>query len=263
MKHIILIILLGCICALLFKNYKEKFENSNIKPMGLDSFDKYMYINLENRKDRKKQIENELNKMDINKNKIIRIDAVREKYNGHIGCCKSHIKALKRAQKLNLNNVVIFEDDFVFTKDKQTIDNKINHFLNKYKDFDMIQLTTHYKNVKDIDDNHIKKVHSATTSSGYIILKHFFKTLINDLETALQKMEEEMKEFNKKNGKKIKKYETGHALDQHWTSLQKKSKWYIFDPYLGKQGGDASNSSIMGKIENFISYNPIIKILQV
>ena len=253
MKLIIIITLLVCICALLFKNYKEKFDNHNIEPKGFDSFDKYMYINLKHRKDRKKQIENELNKMDIDKNKIIRIDAAREKYNGHIGCCKSHIKALKLAQKLNLNNVVIFEDDFLFTEDKKTIETKLNHFLNKYKDFDVIQLTTVHIDLKDINDDHIKKVNYATAPSGYIILKHFFNTLIIDLETALKKMEEEMKEFDKKNGKKVKKYETGHALDQHWSPLQKKSKWYVFSPYLGKQGGDAGGSSIMGNVESFVS----------
>ena len=48
-----------------------------------------------------------------------------------------------------------------------------------------------------------------------------------------------------------KKKETSYALDQYWNPLQKKSKWYIFDPYLGKQGGDAGSSSIMGEFESF------------
>ena len=251
MKLIIIITLLFCICALLFKNYKEKFENHNIESKGFDSFDKYMYINLKHRKDRKKQIENELNKMDINKDKIIRIDAVREKYNGHIGCCKSHIKALKLAQKLNLNNVVILEDDFVFTEDKKTIETKLNHFLNKYKDFDVIMLTTINKNFKDINDVHIKKVIYATSPTAYIVYKNFYNTLIIDLESALKKMEKEMKEFDKKNGKKIKKHETSHAFDQHWFSLQEKSNWYSFFPYLGKDS-HYGGSSIMGSVESFV-----------
>ena len=58
-----------------------------------------------------------------------------------------------------------------------------------------------------------------------------------------------------------KKKTTGYALDQHWSSIQKKSKWYIFFPYLGKQGGEAGSSSIMGKIDAFFNFNskPIIK----
>ena len=48
--------------------------------------------------------------------------------------------------------------------------------------------------------------------------------------------------------------------DRHWNKLQKNSEWYIFDPYLGKQGGDAGGSSIMGGIEAFknnISFHKI------
>ena len=33
-------------------------------------------------------------------------------------------------------------------------------------------------------------------------MNHFFDTLIKDLQEALQKMEKEMEEFDKKNGKK-------------------------------------------------------------
>ena len=42
---------------------------------------------------------NEFKKMNFPENKIKRIDAVNEKYNGHIGCCKSHIKAMNEIIK--------------------------------------------------------------------------------------------------------------------------------------------------------------------
>jgi hypothetical protein len=66
-------------------------------------------------------------------------------------------------------------------------------------------------------------------------------------------MENEMIEFNNKNGVLKKKHQTKFALDQHWGKLQKNSDWYIFDPYIGKQGGGAGKSSIMGGIESFIN----------
>ena len=72
-------------------------------------------------------------------------------------------------------------------------------------------------------------------------------------------MEKEMVEFKKKNPNK-KKTATGYALDQHWGKLQKTSKWYIFEPYLGKQGGDAGSSSIMGSIESFMNRVKIHKL---
>lgn len=243
---IILIIILVILCLKI--NKKETYVNLN----GINSFDNYFYINLEHRKDRKKQITNELNKMNIPHDKIIRIDAVRNKYNGHIGCCKSHIKTIKLAKKMNVENAVVFEDDFVFTLPKYDIDIKINHFLKNYSDYDIIQLTSVFKKVDNVDDPHIKKVKNATTSSAYIVNKRFYNRLLDDLNNAKNKMENEMIEFNKKNNNILKKKKnTKYALDQHWYNLQKNSKWYIFDPYLGKQGGEAGKSSIMGNIEAF------------
>ena len=63
-------------------------------------FDKILYINLKHRKDRNEQILNEFKKININKNKIHRIDAVHEKYNGHIGCAKM-LKAINYAKEQN------------------------------------------------------------------------------------------------------------------------------------------------------------------
>ena len=66
-------------------------------------------------------------------------------------------------------------------------------------------------------------------------------------------MEKEMDEWSKTNiGKK--KHSTSWALDQCWFDLQQKSRWYIFNPDLGTQGGDAAKSSINGGIESFIGF---------
>lgn len=246
---ILLLVIIILILCLLLRN-KEQFINLN----GINSFDKYMYINLENRKDRKKQIKNELAKMNIPESKIIRIDAVYNKYNGHIGCCSSHIKAINKAKQMKLPYVVIFEDDFVFTKSKAVVDKKINHFLKMYPNFNVIQFTTVHKHLRDINDKNVKKVDSASTSSAYILNSNFYDKLLNDLNESKRKMEEEMVELWKKNKKNEKIYETDYALDQHWNDLQKKSEWYIFDPYIGTQGGEAGASSIMKVIESFINF---------
>ena len=141
----ILIILVVLIIILLFI---KKVELFSIEPKGINSFDKFLYINLEKRKDRKKQLLEHLKKVDISDDKIERIDAVYEKYNGHLGCCKSHIKALERAKELGVDSVVILEDDFVFTMDKDKINEKINHFLKKYPDFDVVQFNTELPKIK-------------------------------------------------------------------------------------------------------------------
>jgi len=246
-----LLVIIVLLINVIFFN-KEKFSNKNV----FDNFDKVLYINLKHREDRKKQIESELLRIGIPKNKIHRIDAVHEKLNGHIGCAKSHVKALEYCKRNKLKKVIIFEDDFVFTKDKNEVQNKINKFLvNRGNDWDACQLTTVYKKYDDTNLDFIKKVKRASTSSSYMINEKFYNKLLDDLNTAIKKMTDEMIEYNKKNPGK-KKLTSNNALDQHWSSLQNKSKWYVFYPYLGKQGGKAGRSSIMSR--NLEGFNSVI-----
>ncbi len=240
-----------CLCWFCKVNKLEGFEDNNNNHCFYQ-FEKILYINLKNREDRKKQINEQLEKMNVPNDKIIRIDAVYNKQNGHIGCAKSHIKALSKAKELNLPNVVILEDDFVFTKSKKEINENINKFLSVFKDnWDVIQLTASHVDLQKINEmTEFKKVKSAMTSSGYIIKSNFYDKLINNLQQAVSKMETEMKQHDyQKDGKKL---ETSNALDQHWIPLQKKSKWFIFSDFIGTQGGEAAKSSIMNKtIEQF------------
>lgn len=255
--RIVLIIIIIITIFILVKNISK--EKLFIKNKGLNTFTKVMYINLKHRKDRKKQIMNELNRMGIKKNKIIRIDAEHEKLNGHIGCAKSHIKTIELAKKMELKNVIVFEDDFIFTTDKEKVNKLINKFLENYdNNWDMIQLTAVYKKLKDVDNiqdnDFIKKVEWASTSSAYIIQNHFYDNLLDNLKESLSKMETQMENWKKTNINKKKRL-TSYALDQHWSKLQKNSKWYIFYPHLGKQGGAAKTSSIMGKIDAFFDFS--------
>ena len=253
MKIIIFFIIFFGLIILNFYKFNENFKVNNVFN---DYFDKIIYINLNHRKDRKEQILNELKKMDIDENNIYRLEAVHEKYNGHIGCAKSHIKVLNYAKQNKLKNILVFEDEFVFTKDKNTVKKDLNTFLTKNKGkWDVVQLTSHYKTFRENDENNnVRLINKASTSSSYMINEAFYDKLLNSLNSSVENMEKEMIEYNKQNNDvKKKKTTTRFALDQHWYPLQKKSNWYLFDPYLGKQGGGAGKSSIMSRnLEGFV-----------
>ena len=262
-KIIIFIITLLILLVINHHLYKENFYNED-KNIFNSKFDKILYINLIHRKDRNEQILNEFKKMNIDKNKIHRIDAVHEKYNGHIGCAKSHIKALKYAKDNNYKRIFVFEDDFIFTLPKNDTNKRLTKFLKDYEGkWDVVQLTSVYKsfrNNKPPDEiDNVNLINKASTSSSYIINHHFYDKLIETLNESLEKMNHEMIEFHKQNNNiKKKKKTTNYALDQYWNPLQKKSNWYLFYPYLGKQGGEAGKSSIMSNnLEGFISNNNI------
>lgn len=233
-------------------NNIETFTN-NQTPTVFDKIDKVYFINLKHREDRLKQINNEFNKVGIPKDKIERIDAVNSKYNGHIGCCKSHIKTMKEIIKNKHKHTLVFEDDFVFRANRDEFNTKMNKFLDEQKeDWDIVQLASVYVKTDDSDKDY-KKVQRASTSSAYLINKGFVPKLLENLEESLSLMEKDMRKFNQRNnGELKKKFETPYALDQNWYPLQRKSRWYLFKPYLGKQGGEASKSSILNrKLEGF------------
>ena len=60
----------------------------------MEHIDVIFYINLEDRLDRKEHFLNEIRRLCLDEEKVIRIDAVKEK-NGALGCTKSHIKTLE------------------------------------------------------------------------------------------------------------------------------------------------------------------------
>lgn len=77
-----------------------------------DFFDAIFCINLEKRKDRWIHVQQQFDKIGIG-DKVKRFSAI-ERKDGRLGCIKSHLEILKLAQRSNLKNVLVFEDDVVF-----------------------------------------------------------------------------------------------------------------------------------------------------
>ena len=212
-----IVILLSLICFN-FNMNNEFFKNDNY---GLtdqekivkesdnilnDYFDNIFFINLKHREDRKKQILNELKNMDIVEDKIIRIDAIREKYNGHIGCAKSHVKTLKYAKEHNLEHIVIFEDDFIFNLSKDKINDMLKTFLTEYENnWDAVHMAVSYKDTEDTKLENVKRLKLGVTASAYMVNKPFYEELIKDIDDAIIKMEEELEKIHESNLKNMEK----------------------------------------------------------
>lgn len=78
-------------------------------------FDRIYCINLKRHKDRWSKIQSHCREIGISQ-KIIRFDAVNKGKHRAWGCSLSHLKIIKTAKKLNLKNVLVFEDDAFFHK---------------------------------------------------------------------------------------------------------------------------------------------------
>ena len=175
----------------------------------MNIFNNHFYINLDERKDRKEFMENELKKLDIIPN---RIKAIKMK-SGNIGCSLSHIKCIEQAIKNNWDYVTIFEDDIQIIK-LDLLKKKVNELINK--DFDILLLSgNNFKPFDYIDNDHIK-VNKCFTTGSYIIKKHYYNIYLNNLKEGAEKL--------------IKSNNRDFSLDVYSHILQKKDKWFLLIP---------------------------------
>jgi glycosyl transferase family 25 len=196
-----------------------------------DFIEKVVYINLEHRTDRRKQIESELAKY-FPEEKILRFDAINTSFShGGIGCVKSLIGSLELAILNNWNNILIIEDDSMWNnieKGYSLLETKIKEH------FDVIMFgstcATYSSNFK---------VNTAQSGNAYLVNKHYYQTLLNNFKEGLEKLET----TNKWNL---------YAIDQYWKNIQKTGNWYCIVPSIMIQR--PSYSDIEGSVVDYKTY---------
>ena len=226
---LVYILIIVIIIIFLAKNkYIELFEDDK---EGLNKCDGIVYVNLENREDRKKIFLEEIKKMNIkNENKLHKVSGVFMPNNGHKGNVQSFIIALMLAKLNEWDMVCIFEDDAEiintnnFSKDCEYIINKLNENEPKW---DVIMLgTAHSKKENVLFDDRICKIKSATTKTCIIVKKHYYDKLINNFKSS-----NDLMLGSKKTSYNYEKY----ASDQRMQVLQETGKWFGFHKDIIKQ----------------------------
>lgn len=210
----------------------------------MDKIDGILYINLDYRTDRKKQLLDNFKKYDVDFNKVHRISAIMNKQCGHLGCGLSHVKAIKYAISKKWNNVLILEDDFNFTADINYINSSLKNIIDDEWDVILLFNSKHLyinNHVKGPNEN-IKRVARTTGAVAYIIGKHYFEKLLNCFEGSVKKMEVELKQHLKEHTNKL---HYVFAIDQAWKQLQRNDIFYIFQPCLGDHRGKSMSDNNM------------------
>jgi len=205
-----------------------------------DFIDVVYYINLDHREDRKQQFLEEMNKINFPQEKIERISAVYMKDRGHLGCSMSHIKAVERFIASDHNICIIFEDDFEFSQDPETVVSAIQTFFDNNVDFDVCMLSANEYDIQPIPQyDFIKKVNYAATASGYMLTKKIAPILLANFKEGKENLEES---YNQNaDGSKDQAYDGQYAVDQYWSIIQKTTNWFMFNPKLGKQRSSFSD----------------------
>lgn len=200
--------------------------------------DRIFYINLDHREDRRREIENELRKMDIIShdehnpdNKLIfeRFSAIKHDTIGGVGCGKSHIGVLNLAKERNYSTIIILEDDFMFTVTKEEFHKQLCYLDGVYMDVCLLSGNLMNYNHSGLTPN-LYRLFKAQTTSGYFIQCRYNDTLIDCFQSAIENFER-----------------TNHhwlyAIDVAWHKLQVIDPWYALKTKIGKQRPSHSDCS--------------------
>jgi len=240
LEYIIFFALTAILAVLIARRSWEGFFTESL---GINQLDAIIYINLENRGDRKDLLLKELAALDTNMSKVHKVSGIYMPKNGHKGCIQSHILALNMI-KLNQprwSRVLILEDDAELTMPPDQFNAILTQAMEKLDtidpDWNVLMLATAWKVVHPADTPDrqsleiynpqgervplaLQRLKSATTASAYIVKVSY----VNEILKLFDKCNDNLKSdrLNEDN------YEPW-ALDQQWRILQERDRWYCLD----------------------------------
>ena len=191
--------------------------------------DRIIYINLEHRKDRLSEIENELEIMSLKQNSE-RFNAIKC-IPGIAGCGYSHLAVLKLAKERKYRNILILEDDFTFLVTKEELEFELTRFFETVKEFDVCMLGYNLQRSEPTEHPFLIKALEVQTASAYIVNERFYDKLITLYEDVIPKLEKTDMHWL-------------YANDQAWKVLQPTSLWYCLSRRIGKQRPSFSDNTL-------------------
>lgn len=241
-KNIEYIVFFALVTILVILIARRSWEGFYTEALGINQLDAIIYINLENRGDRKDLLLKELEALGTNMSKVHKISGVYMPKNGHKGCIQSHILALNMI-KLNAprwKRVLILEDDAELTEKPDQFNSILSQSMKKLDamnpDWNVLMLATAWKLIHrdNKPENQsleiinaqgekvplaLERLEKATTSSAYIVKDTYVDKILKLFDTCNKNMEPE----------KLSQTDANHepwALDQQWGSLQASDNWY-------------------------------------
>lgn len=193
---------------------RENYANINNAPEWTHYVDLFLFINLENRTDRKKEILRQFQQLGIPTQKVVRIIA---SLSGFTGCTRSHINALSFAMIQGCKRTMICEDDFEVTN-LENFHEQMNDAINNNFVQNVLMISMSPIRISPVshtsEKTQLVQVQQALAMGAYIVKEGYFEKLIQIFQDAL-------------------KLQKPHDLV---TQLhQKNDKWYGFYPPIAHQ----------------------------
>jgi len=210
-------------------------ERADLTPLRIESAQSNVAFSLKNppimgglnEKRCKTAFLEEMRKMGVPSEKIVRIPGVRKPGKEDWGRSLSHMIAMEYFLDTSHNNCIVFEDDFVFTQDLQTVNGMFADVFQNSRNFDIIMLSADESDLRPTQHKHLQKVFAAEGASGYMVNSYYAQPLMQNLQDGAKTIE--------------KSYEAGKSeelqgpfrVDKYWKRLQPQSNWFVFSPKLG------------------------------
>lgn len=176
-----------------------------------------LYINLQERVDRNEHVLAQLESIGLSAPIVQRFDAIKS-INGALGCSASHLKCLRLALNEKWEHVLICEDDITFT-DPPLFVQQFNKCLATNDDWDVIMLAgNNIPPYQKTGNDSCIKVSRCLTTTGYLVKRAYFRTLIENVQNGIQLF---MTHMNRPNM---------YAIDVYWSSLQLRDNWLLITP---------------------------------
>lgn len=145
-------------------------------------------INLKERKDRKKHVEKQFNKLDIQPNDVIFLNFFLHKKGGIYGCYDSHMKVWNDFYTNHSDKelCIVFEDDFEGNENSKLYLKKAIQFTKK-NNHEVDILFLHHYFIEYSDNNNKKHINSKYFINGYGYLSHAYIITRRYIKSILEK----------------------------------------------------------------------------
>ena len=223
--------------------------------------DKIIYINLDKRTDRRKEIEEQLDDFGLS---YERFPAIYHPF-GIVGCTQSHQAVLRLAKERGYKRVWILEDDFQFLQSREEIEATIQSMCSKQFDVCMFAynaLKSTNENMEwsegrspshrgrsppnttnsfaqrgnEVTERVWLQIYEAETASSYVVQEHYYDKLIELYNHTIPLLEQTQQHWN-------------YANDQSWKILQTSDHWIAPFQRMGKQRDGFSDNA-----QEYMSY---------
>jgi len=182
----------------------------------MELFKNTLYINLASRTDRLIHIQKEFQKLGLDNAE--RFNAIKTNV-GSIGCTLSHIKCLEIAKERKYDWVFICEDDIMFLNTEILKDSLMKFYDDTTIDWDVLLIGGNNVPPYENHREYCIRVSNCQTTTGYVVKKHYYDTLINNFRDSAKNLMREPKNHRE------------YALDMYWKRLQKIDRWFMLKPF--------------------------------